>query len=341
MAYEKRVCVLKQVKKGFTADGGTLSGAVYAERLGSELTITPRLLGIAPVKEGRYVLAVSIESKGYCLELRGNEALRIPDAPSVRDGFSALVCFVRGEAEPIAFGACGLASPSYTALLAAVQGEGEKKRKKLPNPLSPFESPAPVAPNAPLAPGVGVPDLPDEEDPKDKTFHDEEDPKDKSFREEAISYDDEAIAARDYYSGEADEDEDAPRDASKEKTALAGGGDPQADAADAYPRGTLTYYNSVREKLEKALKTFPKDERLNAVFPLSEWVRAESGALLGIVYENGTPRYLCVAAQKQGDAPAEMEGRASFVPLPYSEDEGFYIVFQDADTGDYVTVSDS
>ena len=330
MAYEKRVCVLKQVKKGFTADGGTLSGAVYAERLGNELTITPRLLGIAPVKEGRYVLALSLDGKCYCLELKGNAPLRIPDAPSVRDGFSALVCFVRGEAEPIAFGACGLASPSYTALLAAVQGNGDKKQKKLPNPLSPFETPAPVAPNVPLAPGVGVPNLPDGEEPKEK-----------SFREEALSYDDEAIAARDYYSCEVDEDEVASPHAPNEGAAVAGGGDPQADAAHRYPRGTLTYYLEVREKLEKALKTFPKDERLNAVFPHSEWVRAESGALLGVVYENGTPRYLCVAAEKQGDAPKEMEGHACFVPLPYSEDAGFYIVFQDADTGDYVTVSDS
>ena len=61
MAYEKRVCVLKQMKKGFAADGGDLSGAVYAERLGSELTVTPRLLGLSPLKEGRYALAFSAE----------------------------------------------------------------------------------------------------------------------------------------------------------------------------------------------------------------------------------------------------------------------------------------
>ena len=329
MAYEKRVCVLKQIKKGFTADGGALSGAVYAERLGNELTVTPRLLGIAPVKEGRYVLAVSVGGMRYCLELKGSEAVRISDAPSLRDGFSALICFVRGEAEPIAFGACGLASPSYTALLETVQGVDDKKRKKIPNPLPPVAPPAPVAPNVPTAPGVSIPNLPEEEDPKDK-----------SFREQALSYDDEAIAARDYYSGEADEDEGASNDAPPEAPSDAGGGNPQAHAAPHYPRGTLTYYREVREKLEKALKTFPKDERLNAVFPHSEWVRAESGALLGIVYENGTPRYLCVAAEKHGDAPEEMEGHASFVPVPYAESEGFYVVFQDADTGAYVTVSD-
>ena len=38
MAYEKKLCILKQIGKGFTADGMPLMGAVYAERLGSDLT---------------------------------------------------------------------------------------------------------------------------------------------------------------------------------------------------------------------------------------------------------------------------------------------------------------
>ena len=51
MAYEKRVCVVKQIKKGFSADGGALTGAVYAERLGGELTITPRIAGLSPLRD--------------------------------------------------------------------------------------------------------------------------------------------------------------------------------------------------------------------------------------------------------------------------------------------------
>ena len=39
MSYEKRVAVLKQINKGFSADGGALSGAVYLERFGRELTV--------------------------------------------------------------------------------------------------------------------------------------------------------------------------------------------------------------------------------------------------------------------------------------------------------------
>ncbi|MDE7158691.1 MAG: hypothetical protein K2N74_03865, partial [Clostridiales bacterium] len=91
MAYEKRVCVLKQIKKGFSADGSSLSGAVYAERLGDALTVTPRIAGLAPVKEGAYALSVWVSGQIFCLELRGGEPLKINGAPSLMSGFSALV----------------------------------------------------------------------------------------------------------------------------------------------------------------------------------------------------------------------------------------------------------
>src|SRR5699024_9097211 len=74
MAYEKKLCILKQIGKGFTADGMPLMGAVYAERLGSDLTLTPRIAGLAPLHEGRYALAVVVGRKEYCLELKGNTA---------------------------------------------------------------------------------------------------------------------------------------------------------------------------------------------------------------------------------------------------------------------------
>ena len=72
MPFEKRVCVLKQVKKGFTADGSALSGAVYCERLGEEITVMPRLLGIAPVKEGRYALALWVAGGALGLAAAGS-----------------------------------------------------------------------------------------------------------------------------------------------------------------------------------------------------------------------------------------------------------------------------
>ena len=65
----------------------------------------------------------------------------------------------------------------------------------------------------------------------------------------------------------------------------------------------------------------------------------KGNALLGIVSEEGIPRWLCVAVE--GEKPAQMGDKAVFVPTtPYSESEGFWVIFQDADTGEYVTVGE-
>lgn len=307
MAYEKRVCVLKQIKKGFTADGSALSGAVYAERLGKELTVTPKIAGVAPVKEGRYALVVWVGGNVYCLEL--GTSVKIAETPSLAGGFSALLCFVRGEAEPLAYGYTAGAPQDYSPLLSAFaepkqKKSGEKKEREIPA--------------APAEEGGGD-----------------------CFRKE---YDDEAIADADYYRlSESGEDVGADLRAQAEAEEVEGGGDPCED--DGVPprsvtRGTLAYYNEVKERINDAFSRFPKDDRLKAVFPRSEWVNS-NGALLGIVYERGIPRYLCVAAERES-APQEMKEKGVAVPKDaFSEEGGFYVVFQDADTGDYVKVSDS
>lgn len=346
MAYEKRVCVLKQIKKGFSADGGLLSGAVYAERLGDTLTVTPRIAGLAPVKEGAYALSVWVGGQAYCMEFQGREPLRVNGAPSLKDGFSALVAYVRGEAEPVAYGFCGTAPSSCRALLSAFQEEkgkaikGEKKKgAPAPVPLPPTELPSP-APNVPLAPGVPVPNgAPD---------YNEGETKDSAppFRgREGAKYDDEAIAASDYFSCAAHENEGTANFGETAEGEAAHGRaaceDDGAVRPIGYPRGTLTYYNEVRERIEKAFRKFPRDTRLLSAFPQSEWVNS-SGAMLGVIYEKGTPRYLCVAVEKSGDPPENMKEHAVFVPAtPFSDETGFYVVFQDADTGEYVHVSQS
>ena len=92
MAYEKRVCVVKQIKKGFSADGGALTGAVYAERLGDELTITPRIAGLSPLRDGKYLLVFCADGQTLCLPLSGSASLRPEHAPSSQNAFSVLLC---------------------------------------------------------------------------------------------------------------------------------------------------------------------------------------------------------------------------------------------------------
>lgn len=293
--YEKRLCILKQLKKGFSADGAPLTGAVYAEWLNGDLTVTPRIAGLAPLSEGRYALAVRAGGKDFCLELKGNEALRIPDAPHVRDGFAALLCYVRGEAEPIAYGFCGGADADHLSLLSVF---GERKR---PVPMPPNEVPGAPSPQVPLAPGVHP--MPPQEG----------------------EYNDEALAAEDYFL--------------RDESSSEGSGDSEKGKSDLSeppflrPRG-LTYYYEIEEKLKEAFARNPRDDRLLAAFPNSQWVKTES-ALLGILYEEGLPRYLCVAMEQA--PPKEVGEYSVFVPLgPYSDESGFFVVFQDADTGEYV-----
>ncbi len=290
MAYEKRLCILKQIKMGFSADGAPLQGAVYCERLGSTLTVTPRIAGLAPVEGGRYMLAVQAGGRCFCFGLKGNGELRAENAPSVADGFSALLCFVKGEPEPVAFGRCGNAPEDFSPLLKAFGGECERE-----------ESPAPS----------GEP------------------------RSAAAGYDDEAIAETNFYG---ERENDPPAEELSEASA------PQtAEPRDAHPfrlsRGGHTYYDRIAARLQAAFEKYPHDGALTAAIPRSEWVRTERG-LLGIVYAEGAPRYLCVALKEE--PPAEAQEAAMFVPVgPYSEEEGYYVVFQDADTGEYVKVERS
>ena len=336
MAYEKRLCVLKQIKKGFSVDGSALSGAVYAERMGQEVIITPKIGALAPLREGRYALALWIGGSTYCLELKGNEPLRIPETNSLKDGFSALICFVRGGAEPLAYGFCGGAPTDYAPLLRVF----ERKEKAAPSEKLRSEKLQEVQENENCFRGGENEAVVARESQKS-----EPDPEKCGPGES--KYDDEAIADADYFGGiwEALEDAGASAQTENEEPQAAAGGCSCADETDkavhpfAIPRGGLAYYNEIAPKLKEALKKYPRDEHLMQTFPNSEWVRAEN-ALLGIIYAEGLPRYLCVAMKSA--PPKEVEDCSIFVPeSPYSETEGYYVVFQDADSGDYVRIEEA
>lgn len=321
MAYEKRICILKQVKKGFSADGNQLTGVVYAELIGETLTVTLRMPGLSALKEGRYVLVLQIGGKVF---FAADGEMKLENAPSVKNGFAALLCFVRSEAEPIAFGTCGFERADMESMRRALT-ENSRKRP-IPTPMSPIRTPSPLAPNVPYAPGVPLPADPDDG---------REEEKDGPFRKAAVPYDDEAIADSNYYApSHADESGDRPLQT--EGKEAAGESDPLTDE-DTFvlTRGSLTYYKEVREELEAVLKKYPADTRLKWAFPTSEWAR-NGKSLIGIVYEEGIPRYLCVATEQPDP---DLEGQSVFVPAtPFSDEHGFYVVFQDADTGAYVRV---
>ncbi len=339
MPYEKRLCVLKQLKKGFSADGSPLSGAAYAERLGQELILSPKIVGLSPLREGRYALALWIGGKTYCLELKGNEQLRIPDTPPLKDGFSALLCFVRsGDAEPIAYGYCG-GAPSEHGILLSVFSKKERMPEERKKPQK-SELKSKAEPPVPSKPEHG--EAASEQDPFRGIAAADGKPAFGSGK-----YDDEAIASSDYFGGIWATLEDAGADAcGKDEEKAAKDGDRSCEDETnqtVHPfrlaRGGLTYYKEVAPRLAAAMKKYPKDDTLKSVFPSSEWVKVEK-ALLGVIYAEGLPRYLCVAMKDE--PPKEVKEFCIAVPeSPYTETERYFVVFQDADTGEYVRVENT
>ena len=147
-------------------------------------------------------------------------------------------------------------------------------------------------------------------------------------------YNDEAIAADNYFPDAAHGDEKTSASAEGETGAAAVG-----DAHDLFlrPRGALTYYYSVKDRLDAAFSAGERDTRLCAVYPQSEWVR-QGDALLGIIYAEGIPRWLCVAAEgEKTDRHGRTRDLRSRVSL-----HRFRLLggLQDADTGEYVSVSE-
>lgn len=57
-AYIKKIAVIKQVKGGFSADGGNITGLVKAETYAGFLKVEVSLINIAPLSEGRYVFEI-------------------------------------------------------------------------------------------------------------------------------------------------------------------------------------------------------------------------------------------------------------------------------------------
>ncbi|MDE6868372.1 MAG: hypothetical protein K2J83_04435, partial [Clostridia bacterium] len=102
--YTKNIAVIRELKNGFSSDGGALTGLVKAEKYGAKLRAEVSLINFAPLTEGRYVSAISDGTHTQILENGFFEGYSEVDTSS---GFAALVCFVNGNVSPIASAVCG------------------------------------------------------------------------------------------------------------------------------------------------------------------------------------------------------------------------------------------
>ena len=54
MNFVKKMCILRQVKQGFSGDGRTLSGLIKIEQYGKNLSVEVSVINFAPLSSGEY-----------------------------------------------------------------------------------------------------------------------------------------------------------------------------------------------------------------------------------------------------------------------------------------------
>ncbi len=97
------------------------------------------------------------------------------------------------------------------------------------------------------------------------------------------------------------------------------------------------FYCSVKQKLEETFTCYPTVNVLEDMIPNSRWVeikKSDTPYVIGLVNERDKPRYLCygVSCNTGNLPPPQIEKYCQWLPL--DDYKGYWIIFQDANTGE-------
>lgn len=121
------------------------------------------------------------------------------------------------------------------------------------------------------------------------------------------------------------------------------------DDADAEPKKDVepTFAQRLGPQIEKLFASNKTEKVLTEIIPNSKFCRVDfddkSGYyVFGIIYDNQQPKYLCygVPAKKDSTPPAEFFNLYQWLPIDAQNEygDGFYMMYQDATTGQNISV---
>ena len=358
MNYLKKMCILRQVKQGFSGDGKTLSGLIKIEQYGKNLAIEVSVINFAPLVSGEYYCLLSDgNGKTEMLALRGKSLFNLLSDLDISHGFCGIICYVKNEVVPIAYGINGNKTYDWRTILNAalppvfpsVKGDTVKGEIAGSSTLPPQNTP-PRYEMKINPPPISTPEPAPNED---EIIPPEDSPT--PPRELPISdYDDETVVTENYYERKENECElskktknDARAESATESkrtkkgTNLAQDGDAPR-VRQPFKTDPDGYYLTVKEEMDKLVKRYPQDKTLNGAFSCSEWVRVKGTAqdpqyLVGMLKKDGKVQYICYAlfAEDRNNPPSEIKNVCTFVPTTvYDDNRGFFVIFQSAATGE-------
>jgi len=317
MGYTKNIAVIKELKQGFSADGGALSGLIKAEKYGSGLRVEVTYINFAPLSEGRYVTAVS---DGARCEIIENGLFDGKSEVDTSGGFAALVCYVNKKVSPIAGAVCG----AFHGVALTLKAEVEKAERIIPDDKKSAEAKTEYEDEAIAEENYYEYDEKTDADGKDAILNEGGEP----LR---------ADSQKEKDGRKPREDETAACAVEDKKSGLNKEGKSSAGAKPLSRGGN--FYEKMKAEIEGILSAYPKERGLEGVVEGSEWVRISYGDdrfyVFGIIRENGVPRYICygVPSAYSETPPESMKGLASFIPCPNDGKDGFFVMYQDAVTG--------
>lgn len=344
MNYVKKMCILRQARQGFSGDGKTLSGLIKIEQYGKNLAIEVSVINFAPLISGEYYCLISDgKGKTEMLSLRGKSLFNILSDLDISRGFCGVICYVKNDVVPVAYGINGNGSYDWKTILNAA----------LP-PVFPKSEKTEKAQTVKTA-ETAVADL------VETAETEENEPTVYAFNEENPStYDDETVATENYYQekeqkkenerelfsearGNAYAQSEAENEREKAGTDKAENGDAH-NLRHPFETDTDGYYRAVKGEIDELFEKYPRDQTLVGAFSCSEWVRVkgEENApeyLVGVVYDDGKAKYICYAlfAEDKNAPPEEIKDACTFVPVSaFAEDKGFFVIFQSATTGECI-----
>lgn len=328
MNYVKKMCVLRQIKQGFSADGKTLSGLIKAEQYGKNLAVEVSVINFAPLASGEYYCLLSDgKGKTEMLSLRGKSFFNILTDMDISGGFCGVVCHVKTDVVPVAYGVNGNVKYDWKNILNATlppvfpKNERETVEKKE------------------QAETLAVTTKTDDALPAQKT-----------------SYDDENIVEENYFEEENNEREqfekvgknahrEGATESKNEKTGAVAAEDVDAESVlRPFKKNPDGYYLSIKSEVEELFKTYPRDKTLSGAFSCSDWVRIKGTAkdpqyLVGVLYEDGRAQYICyaLATDDKNSPPEEIKDVCAFVPFSvFDTTRGFFVIFQSAASGECI-----
>lgn len=350
MVFIKKMCVLKQLKQGFSADGKPLSGLIKVEQYGKNLSVEVSVIGFAPLSTGEYYCILADEKdRAELLPLRGKAFFNLLTELDFSGGFCGVICYVGRDVVPIACGVNGNKRYEFKKILSAALPQPAPKAKAVKPAPYPADFGVTESPRGGLDDlAGGLDDLAGGEESNDNEESEQK------AEKRAEKYDDESVATENYFErGQEDERVEFAQDhayavhqggGEKEREnerQSSGEDDDDQSVRDGFNAQTDGYYLSVKGEIDALFAKYPKDDSLKEMFPYSEWVRVnENGKeyLVGVTYEEMKAKYICYALPASSPTPpAEIEGVCAFVPLClFDESQGFFILFQDAATGECI-----